>query len=34
MREPDDPKSEANREQEWGVIPGTESFLRAVVECG
>ena len=30
----DDPKSEANREQEWGVIPGTESFLRAVVECG
>ncbi|MFQ8890135.1 MAG: hypothetical protein ACLR7Z_19015 [Bilophila wadsworthia] len=30
----DDPKSEANREQEWGVIPGTGSFLRAVVECG
>ena len=30
----DGPKSEANREQEWGVIPGTGSFLRAVVECG
>ena len=30
----DGPKSEANREQEWGVIPGAGSFLRAVVECG